>query len=182
MRFDFRGSMSARNYQMSSDNPLPRSSHAGDASWRMALNSPGVSIVAATVLNESRDPLLLQRIVCGTHGFLSDQPRKSGGGDVAPSPFGYLISALGACTSMSLRAYADAKEWRLGTIKVVLELRRHAGTNYIERSVALSRAISRLQRVELARVCESTPVTLAVKHGITIHTRLAAPSASQSDT
>ena len=93
----------------------------------------------------------------------------------ARSAISFLL--LGACTSISLRTYANLKNWRLGAIKIVLELRRHAGSYYIERGVSLSGAISREQRAELARVCEATPVTLAVKHGITIHTRLAAPSA-----
>jgi putative redox protein len=141
----------------------------------MALNSPGTSIVAASVLSEAGDPRYQQRIVCGPHAFLADESRENGGQDVAPSPFGYLIAALGACTSISLRIYADGKRWRLGTIKVALELRRHAGVYFIERSVSLSAPVTSEQRNELAEVCERTPVTVAVKHGVTIHTRLAAP-------
>jgi putative redox protein len=73
---------------------------------------------------------------------------------------------------MTLRMYAERRQWDLGTIDVTVELRRHAGTNHIERAVSISAPLTDEQRKTLADICERTPVTLAVKSGIMIHTAL----------
>jgi putative redox protein len=73
---------------------------------------------------------------------------------------------------MTLRMYAERRQWDLGTIDVTVELRRRARTNYIERAVSISAPLTDEQRKTLADICERTPVTLAVKSGIMIHTAL----------
>jgi putative redox protein len=62
-----------------------------------------------------------QEIVAEDHTLLADEPASAGGGDQGPGPYEYLLAALGACTSMTVRMYADRKEWDLQTVEVALE-------------------------------------------------------------
>jgi len=59
-----------------------------------------------------------QRIASGPHRLIADEPESHGGFDSGPNPYDYLSIALGACTSMTLRLYADKKGLDLGRISV----------------------------------------------------------------
>ena len=62
---------------------------------------------------------LRQVISVGRHPLFADEPKPSGGHDEGPDPYELLLSALGSCTNMTLRMYADRKGWPLKEIRVV---------------------------------------------------------------
>lgn len=59
-------------------------------------------------------------IYAGPHMLTGDEPRDAGGTDTGPNPYGLLTAALGACTTITVRMYADRKQWPLKGIKVRL--------------------------------------------------------------
>lgn len=112
-------------------------------------------------------------IRAGRHELSADEPQSKGGADSGPNPFQLLLSALGACTSITLRMYAERKGWELGEIGVDLVLSREGDTERVERRLRFSAPLSQEQRTELARIAERTPVTKTLKNGLQIETQIA---------
>jgi putative redox protein len=113
-------------------------------------------------------------IESGGHRLTADEHQTTGGTDTGPTPYGLLLSALGACTSITLRMYAERKGWELGTIRVALSHTKHKdGSDQIEREIAFSAPLDDAQRARLAEIVEKTPVTKTIKAGAPIATRLA---------
>ena len=61
-----------------------------------------------------------QSISVGPHVLAADEPADSGGQDAGPNPYELLLAALGACTSMTVRMYAERKQWPLAGVGVRL--------------------------------------------------------------
>src|SRR4029077_5088460 len=72
------------------------------------------------VVHETRHGTFQQDISAGTHRFLADEPVAAGGLDSGPGPYDFLLAALGACTSMTLRSYAERKALSLEQVTVYL--------------------------------------------------------------
>lgn len=108
------------------------------------------------------------------HSFSADEPERLGGQDAGPAPFDLLVSALGACTAITLKMYADKKEWPLEALEVRLEYRGGEQPPRIDRVLIPAGPLSDEQKKRLADVAERTPVTLAIKNGVPILTSLGA--------
>jgi len=112
-------------------------------------------------------------IEVGHHRLVADEPKALGGQDAGPPPFGLLLSALGACTAATLKMYAERKDWPLEALDVDLRyLRSEPDDDRIERSLRIKGPLDQSQRARLADVAERTPVTLAIKNGVAIHTEI----------
>ncbi|WP_082672679.1 OsmC family protein [Luteimonas abyssi] len=109
----------------------------------------------------------------GGHTVVADEPAALGGRNTGPRPFGLLLGVLGACTLMTLRMYAERKQWPLVALDVSLRYLRPAegGADRIERVLVIG-GLDDAQRAKLADIAERTPVTLAIKGGVSIDTRL----------
>ncbi|HSD53209.1 MAG TPA: OsmC family protein [Burkholderiales bacterium] len=129
-------------------------------------------LAVVTVVGEGEAPKHVQRIRAGKHELLADELASLGGAEAGPAPFAYVLSGLGACTSITLRMYAERKGWNLGTVTVCLRLFREETGIRVEREVAIGGALVDAQRARLADICERTPVTLALKSGIGIKTTI----------
>lgn len=81
-----------------------------------ALEAPKAS--ASVVVAETTQGPFLNHVVVGNHRFLADEPTSIGGFDAGPAPYDFLGAALGACTSMTLRMYADRKKLPLDRVTV----------------------------------------------------------------
>lgn len=132
--------------------------------------SEGGGIVASAVVTMAETHYATE-IRAGQHALIADEPRSAGGGDAGPSPFALLLSSLGACTAITLRMYAERKQWPLGAIEVRLSYRWRDDAGEIERVLSLS-GLDEAQCARCAEIAEKTPVTRALKRGIAITTVL----------
>lgn len=112
----------------------------------------------------------------GLHEWLGDVPQTLGGGDTGPSPHQLLLSALGACTSITVAMYAQRKGIPLEAIKVELRILQeqitHAAQTRIGRDIQLSGALSYEQRQRLLEVANACPIHKVLSGEILISSQL----------
>ncbi|MGH8445770.1 MAG: OsmC family protein [Solimonas sp.] len=108
----------------------------------------------------------------GRHALVADEPAHAGGQDAGPAPYDYLLSALGACTAITLRMYAGKKGWELGELRVDLTLlKNREGETRIERVLHCSAPLSNEQWERLLDIAGKTPVTKTLLQGAPIATQ-----------
>jgi len=123
-------------------------------------------------------------ILAGTHRLVADEPLSAGGTDSGPDPYGLLLAGLGACTSITLRMYADHKQWPLQSIDVHLNHRKiHAKdckgcesdsgkVDLIEREIELIGPLDASQRQRLLEIADKCPVHRTLTSEIVVKTHL----------
>jgi len=126
-----------------------------------------------------------QNISVGPHGIQVDEPRDVGGNDEGPNPYELLLAALGACTSMTVRMYAERKQWPLQGVEVRLTHSRiHAEDcaecdtkqgmlDRIEAEITFIGDLSDEQRHRLMEIANICPVHRTLVSEVQIRTRLA---------
>ena len=124
---------------------------------------------------------LAQEIVSGNHRLRADEPAPFGA-DTGPSPYELLLASLGACTSMTLRLYAQRKGWNLQRVTVRLRHSRiHAEDceecetkqgflDRIDREIELTGGLVEEQKQRLLAIAEQCPVHRTLKSEINIRT------------
>jgi uncharacterized OsmC-like protein/fermentation-respiration switch protein FrsA (DUF1100 family) len=128
-----------------------------------------------------------QEIVSGPHRLLADEPVAFGGLDSGLTPYNLLLAALGACTAMTLRLYAEHKKLPLKRVSVRLTHNKiHAADcedcetkegmlDRIDRNIALDGPLDRDQRTRLIEVANKCPVHRTLESEINIRTFDSAP-------
>jgi len=127
---------------------------------------------------------LAHEVRAGRHALPADEPLSVGGTDTGPSPYDYLLAALGTCTAMTLRLYADRKGWPLAGIDVRLRHQRiHADDcadcestsgriDEIEREITLQGDLDSEQRQRLLEIADRCPVHRTLQGEIKVRTKL----------
>lgn len=105
-----------------------------------------------------------QDIYTRDHHWVADEPIALDGANLGPSPFPMLLGALGACTAMTLQAYAARKGWTLNRITVRLEHHEvlQGQELGIERHIEVEGALNAAQRSRLLEIANRCPVHRAL--------------------
>lgn len=110
------------------------------------------------------------------HVWYADEPTEKGGQNTAPDPVQLLLSALGACTTITLEMYANYKGIKLEHVQVDLAMNPNgvpeAGHNNIERKITLKGEFTEEQHKRLLKVAESCPVHKILTSNISIQTEM----------
>jgi putative redox protein len=114
-----------------------------------------------------------QKVRIGPHEIPADEPREAEGDDTGPEPHELLLAALGACSSMTVKLYADRKGWPLRSVEVRLTGQSAEAGYRIERSLRLEGDLTDEQKARLVEIAEKCPVARTLKGTIAIETRLA---------
>jgi uncharacterized OsmC-like protein/pimeloyl-ACP methyl ester carboxylesterase len=161
------------------------------AAWVSRYLDPVVSEEAAdlgeaprnVVVRETRNSKFQQTVSIGPHRLLADEPVAAGGEDSGPGPYDFVLAGLGACTSMTMRLYADRKSLPLERTTVTLthskihaedcaECETKAGMlDQIDRVIAMEGALDAEQRKKLMEIADKCPVHRTLTSEIHIVTR-----------
>ena len=108
------------------------------------------------------------RLDDGRHTFSSGEPRELGGADSAPSPDELMEASLASCTVITLRMYANRKEWPVTAINATVTLERTESNTVFTRHIFIEGDITEEQRERMLQVAGSCPVSKTLKGAITI--------------
>jgi putative redox protein len=135
-------------------------------------------------VRETRTGPFAQQVRAGRHVLVADEPVAEGGEDTGPGTYDYLLAALGACTSMTMRMYADRKGIAAERFSVRLSHRRvyaqdcadcetkEGNIGEITRDITIEGDLTDAQRTRLMEIAEKCPVHRTLTHEIKIRSRL----------
>jgi uncharacterized OsmC-like protein/pimeloyl-ACP methyl ester carboxylesterase len=144
---------------------------------------PRKAKAGAVVVQETGRGKFENHVVVGDHQLLMDEPIDFGGSDSGPTPYQFLNSALGGCTAMTVRMYADRKKWPLDRVTVTLDhAKGHADdceaclegeerrVDIIQRSIRFDGDLDAVQRAKLLEIADKCPVHRTLNSPVVIRT------------
>ena len=146
--------------------------------------APPETTHGAVIVTGAGDGKYAQIISAGGHLLRADEPTDVGGDDSGPGPHELLQSALGACTAMTVRMYAERKKWPLENVQVTLHHSKVEPTaegdgkpadpraDLIERLVRLDGPLDAEQRQRLLEIANKCPVHRTLTTGVRIETKM----------
>ena len=151
-------------------------------------NSPAsrqkhTEVAHGTVVIKEQNKRFTRKIYTDDHSLIGDEPPDAGGDNLGPDPYEFLLTALGTCTSMTIRMYANRKNIQLESIEVELTHKRihaedchdcenHEGSvDVIDKTIKLSGDLSEANRVKLMEISEKCPVHKTLINEIVIHSK-----------
>ena len=161
------------------------------AAWASRYVSSGAAPVKGeaeaglVVVEETGRGRFQQRITTGRHTLVADEPEGAGGMDTGPGPYDLLLAALGACSAMTVRLYAERKGWPLERVTVLLrhakihasdcadcETKGDARIDTIDKRLTLEGPVDAEQRTRLVEIAGRCPVHRTLESEVKIRTAL----------
>lgn len=110
------------------------------------------------------------------HQIIADEPTDLGGQDLGPDPLELLLSSLGACKAMTVRMYADRKEWALESVEIALSVgeqkSEHQETTFINCHIKFIGDLDDKQRQRLLMIADRCPIHKKLSNPIVIDNNL----------
>ncbi len=137
------------------------------------------------VVQETRNGKFQQTVTTGPHRLIADEPVAAGGADSGPGPYDFLLTGLGACTSMTMRMYADRKSLPVDRITVTLQHNkiyakdceecetREGMLDQIDRVIRIEGDLDADQRKRLMEIADKCPVHKTLTSEVRIVTKAA---------
>ena len=152
-----------------------------------AIIEPAIELgeVPRNVVVRARNSKFQQTVTIGPHRMLADEPVAAGGQDSGPGPYDFVLAGLGACTSMTMRMYADRKSLPLERVTVTLRHRkihaqdcaecetREGMLDQIDRVISIEGALDADQRQRLMEIADKCPVHRTLTSEVRIVTKAA---------
>jgi putative redox protein len=157
--------VSGREHGATTANAAPGAADAEDGAW-----------VSARVGAKG----FRTELAVGAHRWVADEPIALGGTDAGPTPYDLLLGALVGCTAMTLRMYADRKQWPLESVRVSMRTARSheadceqcetedVGIARVERRVETTGPLTDEQRKRLLQIADRCPVKQTLERGIRV--------------
>jgi len=135
------------------------------------------------VVEETGNGRFQQAIALGHHRLIADEPASVGGDDTGPGPYDLLLAGLGACTSMTVRMYAERKKWPLEKVRVVLSHdkihaadcadceTREGRIDRIGREIVFHGDLDDDQRARLMEIADKCPVHRTLHSEVRVESR-----------
>jgi putative redox protein len=117
-----------------------------------------------------------QSVEIGRHRLIADEPLDVGGADAGPNPYDLLKAALGACTSMTLRMYAERKALPLARVSVAVAHAKQDGQDVFTRAITLEGDLDPSTRQRLLEIANRCPVHKTLSGNARIDSSLVEPA------
>ena len=144
--------------------------------------SPGLDTESQVVVRTGEG--YTTEINAESHALMADEPISLGGANLGPTPYGLLLASLGACSSITLRMYANRKQWPLEEVKVHLQHeKRHledcqacdqsqSKLDHIDKQIELIGDLDQDQKQRLLQIADRCPVHRTLQSDVVINSRL----------
>lgn len=147
-------------------------------------DKPQASVAKGHVLVEEKDHKFAQNVYSDSHHWLADEPISFGGQNSGPDPYEHLLAALGTCTSMTIRMYAQRKKWPLDNVAINLYHERSYNDDcqhcdetpqqidYLNREITLEGDLTQAQKDRLLEIADKCPVHKTLHSHLVVNTKL----------
>lgn len=125
-------------------------------------------MVIATI---GRDKYKTDLVATGHH-VLADEPEDVGGTNQGPAPGQFLQMSLASCTAITVRMYADRKQWPLEKVRVEVDTEKTEGKTVFKRQVFLEGDLTDEHRQRLLQIANACPIHKTLTNPIEVQTAL----------
>lgn len=143
-----------------------------------------ITIVEGAMVEETRNGRYEALVRTGRHSLIADEPVSVGGSDKGPDPYGFLSAGLGACTTMTMRMYADRKKWPVDKLSVsVTHAKDYADDcehceqdrkiDIFERTIHIEGDLDDAQHARMLEIADKCPVHRTLESAAHVRTRSA---------
>jgi putative redox protein len=106
------------------------------------------------------------------HTLTADENAEHAGEDLGPNPGELLMMSLASCTAITLRMYADRKQWDISSIKVHVTMEKKEDSTQFNRTIEVDGHIDQEAKNRLITIAKACPVHKTLTHPIEINTTL----------